>query len=366
MHYFGAYGVFVDFESILNCTSGGMVIVDRSLNVIYANSAAESLFQISKRQLCLRKFSGLYRDSSMPLDSLDRVFVNQSGFTDAEVDFVLEDNQRIVTEVHANFCSFCDDKPTVVIEIHPVTNQRKLSEESQKQLLHNATKQLIRGLAHEIKNPLGGLRGAAQLLHRELPTTELQEYTDMIIGQADRLTVLVDRLLGPNHPSSFCVQNIHSVIEKTRMLALMGGASNIRVMLDYDPSIPELAFDEHMIQQALLNVLNNAIQALAETEQPEITIKTRVERRLTIHGKRYPLSVVITISDNGPGIAEEVKETLFYPMITNKADGNGLGLSISQNLIEHHHGKIDVSSEPGFTQFMLYIPMSSQEAVNAK
>ncbi|MGB2265041.1 MAG: two-component system sensor histidine kinase NtrB, partial [Glaciecola sp.] len=212
----------MNFEKVLNGTSSGIVIIDRSLKVTYANSAAEALFKVSRRQMQSRKFTELYRHCTMQVDNLDRVFVGQAGFTDAEVTFILEANERMLAEVNVNYSQDVDDKPLVIVEIHPVTTQRKLSEESQKQLLHNATKQLIRGLAHEIKNPLGGLRGAAQLLHRELPSESLQEYTNMIIDQADRLSVLVDRLLGPNHPSSFQLQNIHSVIEKTRLLALMG------------------------------------------------------------------------------------------------------------------------------------------------
>lgn len=351
----------MNFEKVLNGTSSGIVIIDRSLKVTYANSAAEALFKVSRRQMQSRKFTELYRHCTMQVDNLDRVFVGQAGFTDAEVTFILEANERMLAEVNVNYSQDVDDKPLVIVEIHPVTTQRKLSEESQKQLLHNATKQLIRGLAHEIKNPLGGLRGAAQLLHRELPSESLQEYTNMIIDQADRLSVLVDRLLGPNHPSSFQLQNIHSVIEKTRLLALMGTETRIELTRDYDPSIPDMQIDEHMIQQAVLNIINNAIQALKDTEKPHLQIITRVERRLTIHGKRHPLTAVISIVDNGPGISAEVADTLFYPMITTKADGNGLGLSISQNLIEHHGGKIDVESDPGRTVFKLYIPMTTSE-----
>jgi two-component system nitrogen regulation sensor histidine kinase GlnL len=220
----------------------------------------------------------------------------------------------------------------------------------------------VRGLAHEIKNPLGGIRGAAQLLEKEL-TEEHKEFTRMIIEQSDRLRNLVDRLLGPNSLPRFEESNVHQALEKIRSLMRFDSDNPITIVRDYDPSIPPLMLDPDMIQQAVLNIVRNSVQALTEsqTPNPEIRLVTRIERQMTIQTKRHALVAKIKIIDNGPGIPAEIKDTLFYPMVTSKQNGSGLGLSISQTLINHHGGKIDVDSYPGHTEFVIYIPIDRKE-----
>ena len=218
---------------------------------------------------------------------------------------------------------------------------------------------MIRGLAHEIKNPLGGIRGAAQLLGKTLYNEEHSEYTEMIIKQADRLRNLVDRLLGPNTLPRFKLANLHQTLEQVRTLVSADTQYPVQILRDYDPSIPDMMIDSDMLQQAVLNIVRNAQQALIEsnTLQPEIKLVTRIERQMMIHGKHFALCAQIKIIDNGPGIPKALKDTLFYPMVSSKSEGSGLGLSISQTLIDHHAGKIEVESHQGLTEFTLYIPI---------
>ena len=202
---------------------------------------------------------------------------------------------------------------------------------------------------------MGGLRGAAQLLSKELNANQ-QEYTDMIIEQADRLTNLVDRLLGPNQLPQIQSHNIHSVLEKIYQVIHYSNEKNIIITRDYDPSIPHIECDQEKIQQAVLNIVNNAIQAI--NEHHNITLQTRIASNTTINGKQIKLAVKISIIDDGPGIPEKIQDTLFYPMVSGRPNGTGLGLSIAQTLINQHHGKLSCHSIPGHTEFVIVLPLT--------
>jgi len=235
-------------------------------------------------------------------------------------------------------------------------NQRRLSQEQLQHAQQVAARDLIRGLAHEIKNPLGGLRGAAQLLSRALPDPALLEYTKVIIEQADRLRNLVDRLLGPQRPSQHITQSIHQVAERVCQLVSMEKPDNVQLIRDYDPSLPELAHDPDQIEQILLNITRNALQALGE-EGGSITLRTRTAFQITLHGVRYRLAARIDIEDNGPGVPAHLQDTLFYPMVSGREGGTGLGLSIARSLIDQHSGKVEFNSWPGHTEFSVYLPI---------
>jgi len=219
---------------------------------------------------------------------------------------------------------------------------------------------LIRGLAHEIKNPLGGLRGAAQLLARELPDASLHDYTDIIIQEADRLGNLLDRMLGSNSLLQLEPLNIHEVLERVATLVNAETDGAINIIRDYDPSIPELTGDRERLIQATLNITRNAMQVLQgepSIEAPSITLRTRTRRQFTIGSDRHKLVCHVTISDNGPGIPPALVDTLFLPMVSGRANGTGLGLSIAQSMLNQHHGLIECSSKHGCTAFHLYIPL---------
>jgi two-component system nitrogen regulation sensor histidine kinase GlnL len=247
----------------------------------------------------------------------------------------------------------------ILIELQQVDRHLRITKEEQLLAQQATSRMLVRGLAHEIKNPLGGLRGAAQLLEQELHDPELKEYTKIIIAESDRLQDLMDKMLGPNKPAHKSLLNIHEVLERVRHLVAVEAGNNIRLQTDYDPSIPELFADKNQIIQALLNVVRNAIQAIQSSGK--IILRTRIQRHMTIGRKLYKLVAKIEIIDNGPGIQPGLMGQIFYPMITGRAEGTGLGLSIAQSLINQHNGLIECESEPGNTVFSIYLPLIARQ-----
>lgn len=224
------------------------------------------------------------------------------------------------------------------------------------------TQQIIRGLAHEVKNPLGGIRGAAQLLARELSSPDQLEYTQIIIREVDRLRALVDQLLGPNKQLEPESLNIHEVLEHVRQLIEAEIDQTISVIRDYDPSLPDLSGDRSQLIQAILNITRNALQACEGQASCELTLRTRVLRQFTIGSNRHKLVCKIDIQDNGPGVPEDMIGLIFLPMVTGRAEGTGLGLSISQSIINRHGGLLECQSEPGNTLFTIYLPLESTDA----
>jgi two-component system nitrogen regulation sensor histidine kinase GlnL len=219
------------------------------------------------------------------------------------------------------------------------------------------TREMIRGLAHEIKNPLGGVRGAAQLLARELPAPELAEYTNIIIREADRLRDLVDRLLGPNQQLAAESLNVHEVFEHVRNLIAAETNNRVQLIRDYDPSLPYIHGDRGQLIQAILNIVRNALQASENLDNCVITLRSRVQRQFTIGTERHRLVCRLTIEDNGPGIPDDMLQTIFMPMVTGRAEGTGLGLTIAQSVVTRHGGLLECRSEPGRTRFTIYLPV---------
>lgn len=350
-------------ENMLDNLSTAILVVDGQLCIAYANMAAQAMLEQSLNQLLSHPLDQYVLHTSIDLSRLKQTLHNGDGFSDSEVQLSLCDGRFLLCDLTVN-CFETAQSTALLLEIKIIEHQKRISQESQQWAQQQAARELIRGLAHEIKNPLGGVRGAAQLLEKELNNPELAEFTQMIVEQSDRLTNLVDRLLGPNSLPMFQWHNVHRILEKVRTLASLDTNHEIVIKRDYDPSIPDLWLDQDMILQAVLNIVRNAMQALQEgTEFPEVQIITRIERQMTIHGKRYPLAVQLKVIDNGPGIPKELKDTLFYPMVTGKKDGTGLGLSIAQTLIDHHRGKIEVDSWPGHTEFTIYLPIDKKEPV---
>lgn len=332
------------------------IALDQELVVKYVNSAAEALLIKSLPNLFGLTINDVLYNCSINNNRFRQLFATGQEFADSDVTFMLFDGTTISAEVTASAVEF-NQVPHILIELKQIDQQKQISLEASQQQQWEAARDLIRGLAHEIKNPLGGLRGAAQLLSKEL-TLDQQEYTKMIIDQSDRLTNLVDKLLGPNQLPNMVQQNIHLVLEKIHKLTSFNNPKEIKVLRDYDPSIPETYFDEEKLQQAVLNIVNNAIMVL--TSEETITLKTRIASNRTINGKRIRLSIQISIIDNGPGIPAHIQDTLFYPMISGRAAGTGLGLSISQTLIHQHQGKLSCKSRPGRTEFTILLPLSKE------
>lgn len=340
-----------DANLVLNSMITPILLLDNQLNILYANTAIQQLLALNAKKLVGCYFPTLFNYFSLNIEVMQSAISEHQGFTDNEVNLVIRDQLHILSLTAQPF-----EQNKILIEMTPLDNHKKLSQEQLQQSQQMAARELIRGLAHEIKNPLGGLRGAAQLLSQELPQNELQDYTKIIIEQADRLKNLVDKLLGPQHLLQQRVQNIHQAIERIYALLSLEKSNRIEIIRDYDPSLPEFAHDSEQMEQVILNVARNALQAIG-SRTGTIIFRTRTAFQVTLQGIRYPLCARIEIEDNGPGIPVHLNDTLFYPMVSGYEGGTGLGLSIARNIIVQHKGKIEFNSWPGHTEFSVYLPI---------
>lgn len=335
-----------------------VVLLDDKLQIQYMNAAAEAVLDGSLRRFQQLPFFSLFHFSSIHPSLIEQALRDQQSVSDSDVTLVLHDGQRITIEFIAQPLRQADGREGVLLELRQIDQIRRINQETTQQQQLQAAQSMVRGLAHEIKNPLGGLRGAAQLLASELSNAELREYTDLIISQADRLSTLVDRMLGSHQLPQKQAGNLHELLEQVIQVTRLGVGPNIEWQRDYDPSLPEITMAAEQLEQVFLNLVMNACDALLESEQaaPCIVIRTRIAHQQTIHGKRYRQTAVVSIQDNGPGIATQLRDTLFYPMVSGRAGGTGLGLSIAQSLVHQHAGKIEVQSEPGHTEFSVFLP----------
>ena len=341
-------------QNLPNQMVTAVIVLNKKLRIQYVNPAAEALLIKSFNKLSDKTLNTVFFNNPINDVRLNQLLTSGQEFSDSDVILEFFDRRKITVEITASSVDF-DKSPHILLEFKQIDQQKQISVEAFQQQQWESARDLIRGLAHEIKNPLGGLRGAAQLLNKELEI-EQQEYTQMIIEQADRLTNLVDRLLGPNQLPNVSAQNIHVVLEKVAQLTSFNNPENVKIIKDYDPSIPDIIFDPDKLQQAILNIVNNALQVIGS--DGNIILKTRATSNKTINGKRIKLAMQLSIIDNGPGIPEKIQNTLFYPMVSGRANGTGLGLSISQTLINQHHGKLSCISQPGHTEFIIILPIT--------
>lgn len=342
-------------KRILDNLNAAILLFDRNLSLIYLNSAGEVLLADSVRHLVGLSAVELFKSSDPALlVNLQQCLAMAEPLVDREL--ILD---RVGQSLTINFSATPlvknEQVDEILVELQPVDNHLRIFKEQRLLSQQNTARLLVRGLAHEIKNPLGGLRGAAQLLDMELQDPELKEYTQIIIAESDRLQGLMDKMLGPNKLPNKKAINIHEVLERVRQLVQVEASSRLIIQSDYDPSIPDLLGDKDQLIQAILNIAKNAVQALNGIGK--IIIKTRIKRQVTIGRKRYKLAVKCDIIDNGPGIHPDMMNQIFYPMITGRADGTGLGLSIAQALINQHNGLIECSSEPENTVFSIFLPI---------
>jgi two-component system nitrogen regulation sensor histidine kinase GlnL len=340
-------------QELSNQLITAVIILDSELRIVYVNPAAEALLVKSLYRLYGSTTELIFENTTINTARLQQILSSGQEFSDSDILITLSESHRFTAELTASPVEFNHD-PHVLLELKQIDQQKQISLEVFQQQQWIAGRDLIKGLAHEVKNPLGGLRGAAQLLSKEI-NEDQQEYTSMIIEQADRLTNLVDRLLGPNQLPQIHAHNIHSILEKVCQLIDYSNGSSVKLTRDYDPSIPLVECDHEKLQQAVLNIVNNAIQAISHGNT--ISLKTRIASNMTINGKRIKLAVEISVIDNGPGIPAKIQDTLFYPMVSGRSDGTGLGLSIAQTLVNQHHGKLSCHSRPGHTEFMIVLPL---------
>ncbi|MEH6515732.1 MAG: nitrogen regulation protein NR(II) [Halioglobus sp.] len=347
-------------KNILDSISTGIIVLNQAVAITSINPAAQDLLHVSEaRSLATNAYDLLPRSPEWTA-TLEQALGGAGTTVRRNITLFLVNGQEIHVDLFTSPLTPGEGGTGLIIEIQAVDRLLRISRDQSMQQAQQSTRAVIRALAHEIKNPLGGVRGAAQLLDRELPDESLSEYTKIIIQEADRLRDLVDRLLGSHTQLTLSPLNIHEVIEHVRNLVSAESNRQIRFTRDYDPSLPEIPGDQTQLIQAVLNISRNALQAAKSPSQCEITLRTRSQRQFTIGTIRHRLVLRIDIIDNGPGIPEELKHSIFIPMVTGRADGTGLGLSIAQSIVNRHGGALEYESQPGQTRFTLFLPMEQQ------
>lgn len=344
---------------LLDNLTTATLLFDSRLHLEYMNPAAEMLLAVSGQRSHGQFIGELFNEPPEAVAALHQAVERGHPFNKREATLTSANGQTLTVD-YAVTPLLKQEQTFLLLEILPRDRLLRITREEAQLSKQESTKLLVRGLAHEIKNPLGGIRGAAQLLAREIDTS-LRDYTDVIIGEADRLRNLLDRMLGSNRLPSLTRANIHEVLERAAQLIEAESQGNIELIRDYDPSIPDLPIDCEQMIQAILNILCNAMQAIMATNPPSgsghIILRTRTSRQFTIAHTRHRLVVRIDILDNGPGIPDELQDTLFYPMVSGRAEGTGLGLAITQNIVSQHQGLIKCESQPGHTLFSIFLPL---------
>lgn len=342
---------------VLDNLSTAVLVLDAQLRFLYLNPAAEQLLTVSRRQSRGLALAAVVQPDAAFQAGLAEARDSSAPYTGREATLTLHDGTRRVIDYTASPLRFGNDESAILVELNSLDRYLRITREVTLLAQQDATRALARGFAHEVKNPLGGLRGAAQLLQRQLEDPRLHEYTDIVIREADRLQSLMDRLLGPNSRPQLSPVNVHEATQHVLTLVAAEAPRNVTVTSDYDPSIPPVVVDRDWLIQALLNIARNSLQAVAETGN--IQIRTRVLRRHTIGVKIHRLVAQVQISDDGPGIPAAMQEKMFFPMVTGRAGGTGLGLSIAQSLVGQLGGLVECTSMPGQTVFDVLIPVEN-------
>ena len=333
----------------------GVVVFDAGGTIVYVNPSAETLLGVSGVLLVGEKVSQVFERSLELLAAIQTAQASRETVIEYELD--------VTVNVHPPLRLGCTISPMdaphggAFIELRTVDPHLRIARLEQTRLQQEASRELLRNLAHEIKNPLGGIRGAAQLLEHELPRESLREYTQVIIKESDRLQSLMERLLTPHRTPRFGAVNIHEVLERVRSLILAETPAGMVLQRDYDTSLPEVRADSEQLIQAVLNVARNAVQAMHG--QGKIIFRTRVSHQITLESRRHRLGLRAEIIDNGPGIPDDIREQIFYPLVSGREGGSGLGLAVAQTLIAQNHGTIDCDSHPGHTVFSIFLPITT-------
>ncbi|MFV0279109.1 MAG: nitrogen regulation protein NR(II) [Parahaliea sp.] len=344
-------------QDIFDNLSTGVIALDADLRITAINAAAQALLEVSSARVMHQHVVSLSNAPDELVATLSQVLNSRNPLARRDMPVQQLSGNLVHLDLFATPILQEGAVDTLLVELRPVDRLLRISREEGIQQAQETTRTVLRGLAHEIKNPLGGVRGAAQLLAKELPSEELTEYTRIIIREADRLRDLVDRLLGPHHQPELVAINIHEVLEHVRNLINAESGGQVQFIRDYDPSLPDLPGDRLQLIQVILNIMRNALQAAASPERCELTLRTRSQRQFTIGAHRHRLVCRIDINDNGPGVPQELLHSIFVPMVTGRAEGTGLGLSIAQSIVNRHGGLVECHSEPGCTCFTIYLPM---------
>jgi two-component system, NtrC family, nitrogen regulation sensor histidine kinase GlnL len=344
---------------ILENMTTSVLTFDADLRLTGINPAGEMLFEVSAKKIVGQKLIELLPHSRLLVKTLMQTLESHHPLTARGVLLKLPGEKTITVDCTVSPLSDGESpETTLLVELTQVDRLLRLARDENMLDRHAANRAVMRGLAHEIKNPLGGLRGAAQLLERELPDLKLREYTRIIIHEADRLRNLVDRMMGPHQPLKKQPVNVHEILEHVRRLILVEVPVGLTIEREYDPSLPEFEGEPEQLTQAVLNIVRNSAEAMQY--QGIIRLRTHIEHSFTIGQKRHRLALRAEIEDNGPGIPEEIRDHVFYPMVTAKPGGTGLGLSIAQDIVSKHGGLIECHSRPGQTIFSIFIPLEAE------
>ena len=338
----------------LELLATAVVLLDGELEIRYVNPAAENLFELSKRQLIAHPAKSIFGDAPALFQAIEKALANGASYTEQELEIGIGK-----ARLHLSCTVSIVDAPDAILllEFRHIDQQLKIAREERLLEQQQANRDLIRSLAHEIKNPLGGIRGAAQLLERELDRRPLREYTQVIIGEADRLQALVDRLLTPHRMPKYQSVNIHEILARVGTV-VQAEFPRIAILSDFDISLPEFAGDPEQLTQAIFNVVRNAAQALEGVlGVPQIRLTTRVARGVTLAKRRYRLALALLVEDNGPGVPESIRDRIFFPLVSGREGGSGLGLTIAQTFVTQHNGAIECESVPGHTTFTILLPL---------
>ncbi len=355
----------------LELLATAVLMLDADERVLYANPAAENLFELSRYKLLGSTPDQLFGNAAPLAGAIGRATASGTAYTEQDIELGVTGKTRLRLACTVSPIDF--GGAAILVEFRPIDRQLKIAREERLQEQQQANRDLVRSLAHEIKNPLGGIRGAAQLLERELAQPQLAaqlpepltEYTQVIIDEADRLQALVSRLLTPSRLPNFRRTNVHEILIRVRNV-VQAEFPSIRFGLDFDTSIPEFDADSDQLAQAILNIVKNAAQAVAAgTPLPQIVLGSHVVRGVTLARRRHRLGLAVSVCDNGPGVPEAIRERIFYPLVSGREGGSGLGLTIAQTLIAQHQGTIEWTSEPGRTIFTIVLPLGTTPIVDA-
>ena len=345
-----------DPADLLDALSTGIVMLDAQLCPVYANVAAQDLLAFSLNQARGRPFGDLLHEANGLGAILKRALESGEGIADRELSLRPASAPRETRTLDVTITPLPGlTGRHLLLELADTTQRQRISRENDLRARLDGSRLMVRQLAHEIKNPLGGLRGAAQLLERELPAAALKEYTRVIIGEADRLTALVDSISGPARAPSKAELNIHEICEHVYHLLRAEAPPSITIERDYDPSLPDALLDRHQLIQALLNVARNALQA--QGDLGTIVLRTRARSNVTIGSVPHRLVAAVEVEDHGPGVPAQLRSSIFYPLVTGRANGTGLGLAVAQELVTRNGGIIEFESETGRTVFTLLLPL---------
>lgn len=355
-------------QKILEGLSTAIILIDAEQQIKFINPAAEMLLQAGHKRIMSSKLGELFiKIEELLFTEFQSIIESGHTYTQRDCEFILHNGQELLVDCSASMFSN-EGLNLVLLEMQAKDRLKRISREEQLHENQETAQILVRGFAHEVKNPLGGIRGAAQLLDAELTNPEHNEYTQIIMSESDRLRSLVDRMLGSNKALQRSETNIHEILERVHALIHAESAGAVKIIRDYDPSIPEFLGDKSQLIQAFLNIAKNALQALSEQKNndqtPQIILKTRTLRQFTIGHTRHKLVLRVDIIDNGPGIPKDAIQNIFYPMISGRAEGTGLGLSITQSIFTKHEGLVECESKPGKTDFIVYLPITA--SINSK